>query len=133
MKRKEEIKTLLFSLNLKYLRWTSIIYPPIDFTSILVYMVYLSIKKRPIYFYRRQFASTFGCSWQALFYLSARLIAMPIAFLLIWMFYRDIKVSSRHCCIIQSKGMIKIQMFMFVPYRTTRRHLCPAVVCCWRA
>jgi len=131
MKKRGEIKTLLLFLNLKYLCWTNIIYPLADFTSILVYMVYISIKKLPIYFYRRQFASTFGCSWQALFYLSARLIAMPIAFLLIWMFYRDIKVSSRHCCIIQSKGMIKsIQIFMFVPCRTTRRHLCPAVVCC---
>lgn len=44
--------------------------------------------------YRRQFASTFGCSWQALFYLAARLVALPIAFLLVWMFYRDIKVST---------------------------------------
>ncbi|CAI6343393.1 unnamed protein product [Macrosiphum euphorbiae] len=41
--------------------------------------------------YQRQFASTFGCSWQALFYLSARLIAMPIAFLLVWIFFHDIK------------------------------------------
>ncbi|XP_050435867.1 ATP-binding cassette sub-family G member 5 [Adelges cooleyi] len=41
--------------------------------------------------YQRQFASTFGCSWKALFYLSARLVALPVAFLLVWMFYRNVK------------------------------------------
>ncbi|XP_050533397.1 ATP-binding cassette sub-family G member 5 isoform X2 [Daktulosphaira vitifoliae] len=41
--------------------------------------------------YQRQFASTFGCSWKALFYLAARLLALPIAFLLVWIFFRNVK------------------------------------------